>query len=218
MNELLQCIYCGAKDDLTRDHVPPKNLFIKPYPPNLLTVPACKDCNESYTLDDEYFRIAVSAEANRNKHPMGSKIWWDKVFGSTLVRSPKLKSVLAENISRVKRKIYNDRLLKNIPILNMDANRVNNILKKITKGLLWHHFQCLLPQKIDALVWMNPPFPDQVTRLLLNLKLERPHPHIFSYRYGLVKDIPNASIWGMQFYENTHFLIMMNTQDKQEND
>lgn len=151
MNEPLQCVYCGAKDDLTRDHVPPRNLFIKPYPPNLVTVPACKNCNESYSLDDEYFRIAVTAEANRNKHPIGSEIWWNKVFGSTLVRSPKLKSVLGENISRVKKKIDNSHLAQNVPVLNMDANRVNNILVKIIRGLLWHHYQRLLPKKINAL-------------------------------------------------------------------
>src|SRR5438034_6132874 len=41
------CVYCGREKKLTMDHVPPKLLFASPYPPNLPTVPSCRDCNRS---------------------------------------------------------------------------------------------------------------------------------------------------------------------------
>src|SRR5438128_12075787 len=48
------CVYCGREKKLTMDHVPPKLLFASPYPPNLPTVPYCRDCNASFQKDDDY--------------------------------------------------------------------------------------------------------------------------------------------------------------------
>lgn len=63
-----RCVYCGCADPLTVDHIPPKLLLFKPYPKNLLTVPACWGCNQSFMLDDEYTRnvIAIDIRAASN--------------------------------------------------------------------------------------------------------------------------------------------------------
>lgn len=62
------CIYCGTDRDITVDHVPPKLLLAQPYPANLITVPACFQCNQSFQKDDEYLRtmlcIDVRAQGN----------------------------------------------------------------------------------------------------------------------------------------------------------
>jgi hypothetical protein len=55
------CVYCGKKAT-TKDHVVPRCLLEKPYPPNLLTVPSCSACNEGYSKDEEYF-LAVMAQS-----------------------------------------------------------------------------------------------------------------------------------------------------------
>ena len=49
------CIYCGNTEDLTKDHIPPKTLFPKPRPSNLITVPCCKNCNGSFSLEKDLF-------------------------------------------------------------------------------------------------------------------------------------------------------------------
>jgi hypothetical protein len=53
------CVYCGSAAT-TRDHVPPKGLLDQPWPPNLRTVPACSSCNSSWSLDEQYFAIALA--------------------------------------------------------------------------------------------------------------------------------------------------------------
>ena len=63
------CIYCGKDRKLTVDHVPPKLLLSEPYPPNLLTVPACGDCNQSFMKDDEYTRTLVALDVRAANHP-----------------------------------------------------------------------------------------------------------------------------------------------------
>jgi len=84
-----ECIYCGARDNLTDDHVPPKALFPEPRPSDLITVPACLQCNKSYEKDDEYFRIAVLAQIEPDRDPGAARIWTDKVIRGTLWRSPR---------------------------------------------------------------------------------------------------------------------------------
>jgi hypothetical protein len=53
------CIYCGSREDLTFDHIPPKLFLASPYPNNLITVPACLPCNQSFQKDDEYTRTVA---------------------------------------------------------------------------------------------------------------------------------------------------------------
>ena len=69
VNEPKRCVYCGTENDLTVDHVPPKLLLARPYPPNLLTVPACMTCNQSFQKDDEYTRTMLSIDVRAAKNP-----------------------------------------------------------------------------------------------------------------------------------------------------
>ncbi len=48
------CIYCGNRAD-TREHIPSKVLLSEPYPENLPTIPACFECNNGFSADEEYF-------------------------------------------------------------------------------------------------------------------------------------------------------------------
>jgi hypothetical protein len=53
------CVYCGSIAT-TRDHVPPKLLLERPYPTDLWTVPACRDCNNGFSSDEEYLLVAMA--------------------------------------------------------------------------------------------------------------------------------------------------------------
>src|SRR6266404_736942 len=62
------CGYCGLNVATTADHIPPKLLLSRPYPENLVTVPACRRCNSSFQSDDEYTRFVVSVDLRAAKH------------------------------------------------------------------------------------------------------------------------------------------------------
>jgi len=53
-----QCVYCGSFPE-NRDHVPSKILLDKPYPDNLPVVPSCIECNNGFSIDEEYFACAI---------------------------------------------------------------------------------------------------------------------------------------------------------------
>ncbi len=62
------CVYCGRNGPVTRDHIPPKNLFAT-RPSNLITVPACEKCNRAACKDDEYFRLTITSRSDIGEHP-----------------------------------------------------------------------------------------------------------------------------------------------------
>jgi hypothetical protein len=59
------CAYCGREAPITKDHIPPQNLFPDPKPSNLITVPCCEECRSAWSDDDEYFRLAVVSASNQ---------------------------------------------------------------------------------------------------------------------------------------------------------
>lgn len=57
-------LFCG-KISQSKDHIPSKNLLEKPYPNNLLTIPACIKCNQSFSLDEDYFLNVLATLSER---------------------------------------------------------------------------------------------------------------------------------------------------------
>ena len=91
------CTYCPAPAG-TRDHVPPKALFPKPRPKDLVSVPACIACNAGYQLDDEYFAATVALRAGVTKSHPGRRLR-DKLFrGLREPQSAKFLEMLASHI------------------------------------------------------------------------------------------------------------------------
>lgn len=58
--QLSFCAYCGGSTE-SRDHVPSPVLLDEPYPDNLPVVGACVDCNQSFSIDEEYIACAIDS-------------------------------------------------------------------------------------------------------------------------------------------------------------
>lgn len=78
------CMHCGKgleKANSTREHVPSKCLLVKPYPEELMTLVACRDCNARYSRDEEYLYallsavISGSADPNKQKTPKAAHMF-----------------------------------------------------------------------------------------------------------------------------------------------
>jgi hypothetical protein len=128
------CYLCGTTENLTRDHIPPANLFPDPKPKNLITVDCCKSCNESFSKDDEAFRFWVSTSIFRSG--AGDWIWENKVVPSFVTRNKKLVQNARNYISS--QKIATPVGDIDAPILNFPRERARRYLTRITKGLLRH--------------------------------------------------------------------------------
>src|SRR4029453_234768 len=68
------CAYCEAPSPATRDHTPPKGIFPRPRPADLITVPACEPCNQGASVRDERFLTYLSLHVGMET-PLTSRLW-----------------------------------------------------------------------------------------------------------------------------------------------
>jgi len=118
------CIYCGARA-VTRDHVPPRLLLERPFPPNLRTVPSCLRCNHGASLDEQYFltligQVSISAS-------IAAKLESGGVIERTLARSPALEERLLNALGIDEQ--------TGAPFIRPETARVNKVVGKIALGL-----------------------------------------------------------------------------------
>jgi len=115
------CVYCGAHPD-TVDHVPSKVFLDDPPPPNLPTVDACSDCNQKFSLDEEYLACLVECVLSGTVSPGGLR---RKKVKRALARNPRLVGRL--NASK---KMDGESRL----VWEPEMARVRNVILKLAQG------------------------------------------------------------------------------------
>ncbi|MBT4483019.1 MAG: hypothetical protein HOC71_04995 [Candidatus Latescibacteria bacterium] len=202
--KIRKCFLCGSTNGLTRDHIPPKNLFKPPLPTDLITVPSCKKCNESYQLDEEYFRTFVATQGYNNK--IGKWVWNNKVINSTLKRSPALNTELLKNIINIDTYSLGGIYLGKQNSIVYDKKRINSVVEKICRGLFSHHHPEInitgMKCKINMVNVNN-----ETIKNLSSLKIRSIGKDTFIYWYGFSNKNLYDSFWAFLFYTRTMFSI-----------
>jgi hypothetical protein len=62
------CVFCG-RAPYSRDHCPSRILLDDPLPPNLPVVESCRNCNESFSLDEEYVACLLECVIQGSANP-----------------------------------------------------------------------------------------------------------------------------------------------------
>jgi len=193
------CAYCGELRELTRDHVPPRALFSRPRPGNLVTVPCCRRCNSEWSIHDEYFRFVIMLGIDSAKFPNESA---DSVRAINSLR--RLASAgFAQGLLRS----YESSPAR----LNIDRGRIEVVLHRIARGLFYHQTRTRLPQAVpfDFSEIVDPAKMSSVGRermCLLEARLVTIGRGNFRYAFELWPGPdPFETIWLMRFYDHRTF-------------
>jgi hypothetical protein len=211
--KITECVYCGEKKKTTKDHVISQNLFPEEYKKkNMIIVPCCVDCNRSFSLDEEYFRIFLCGAAlEHSRH--ADALFFTKVR-RCIQRRPQIISDMYKRMDLVdlytKSGIY---LGKRTRInFQQDWERYCNVLSKYVKGLFFHEFKRILPVDYKMIH-----YPGDLNMLqdsnyigYIN-KWNIDNQEIFAYGYARVPDT-NYSIWMTVFYDSIFFLSFTLTE------
>lgn len=195
------CAYCGAQRT-SRDHVPPRSLFVGENH-SFLTVPACDEHNGRRSDLDERFRDLVSFWVGIDT-PHTDALWANTLRG------------LAQN-----RKRYVDirRRVRWLPKsdqyqIPFPAEDFREALKWITRGLYWHHSRKVLPLNVSIEAQMiDPNVLKEWTAADLGLPLRNSIANgQFYYLGGITDDVPTASMWLMVFHHRLVASAMTDTE------
>ena len=139
------CAFCGKQfKGKTKDHVPPRNLFGKQPTGNLITVPACQECNGGSSKDDELLRF-LALELGASKHPASRQVSqsvFRSVFDPKQVGFTKYVANLVEPSP-----LWTPMELNGMQLgtMKFPMKRLKKTLHKIVKGLFYHERKHPLP-------------------------------------------------------------------------
>lgn len=213
------CAFCGSMEDLSKDHVPPKNLFPKPRPSDLITVSACSKCHSRTSKDDEYFRLNLCFRDDIGKHS-SARANWDSIFRSLKREEAKgLRNMFLNNL-------INIRLYTPLGIdvergfaYNVDMNRIRSVVERTVRGLFFAESCQSLEYNNEIRIYSDDDLeiqpPDVIEQLiqkilvpLHSIPLKKIGNEVFIYRHQIMSENPIYSVWFVSFYSKISFLCM----------
>lgn len=217
------CAYCGTSENLTDDHVPPKNLFPKPRPNNLISVPACPSCHSGTSKDDEYFRMKLCLRDDAGDHPSARAIW-DSIFRSLKKKEARgFQKLFLSDIRRVRLHTPSGLYIGRGFAYNVDMNRIRRVVERTVRGLYFAESCRPLGLDNDVRVYSNEDLELQPYEVLDQLRktilapLTKYTPkvignNVFSYRHQIMLENLIFSVWAITFYGYVHFLVLTGPQ------
>ena len=208
------CIFCQCRCADTKDHVPPRLIFPDPRPDNLITVPACEQCNRSFSKDDEYFRIYLSARQAGEEHS-GHKLLLEKSLRS-LERSAKFEQYWNSRL-RVFEKVRIDGTVDYVAQFQPDDTRLENFGERIVRGLFYHHHREPLQTDTSFNVWFDHGFDtmnqesqySEVSDLLRESEVYQVGA-VFSYQFEVANKDKTVTIWRLKFLDKIWCVVITN--------
>jgi hypothetical protein len=196
--EMGVCGYCGRFTMTDTEHVVHRGLFPKGYRGGVefVRVRSCKDCNNSVSADEDDFRnfCVLAGEKNEAKHelfygPMSR--YWNRPEGKGSLARAFSKMQMAAPVDHTRTRIFADQ-------------GVFRVARKIVRGLYYHHFRDVLPERYVELTVLYDGFPDEIKRAPEWRAL---NPQVFRYGFVVNDDEPGVhSGWAIEIYEAVAFV------------
>jgi hypothetical protein len=191
------CVICGLQPATTDDHVPPKGIFPKPRPSDLITVRTCLKCNKSTSDLDEIFKVFIGIAGGHS--PEGEKMFKEQT-SRTLQHNRRLKREIASTLRDVRVKTPEGVILGKRPAVLLNSKAHDQIIDKTIRGLHFHHTGVILGNAADIKVnWHY-----GLTKDMFDMSARWPTGVVgggqFIYKFVAQQEEPLASLWIFQFF------------------
>jgi hypothetical protein len=204
------CTYCGGLTEITMDHVVPRTLFTQPYPPDLITVPACEQCNNiNKSSDDTVFRDYLTLDLYGNQSS-GGRAAYPKVLRANERGQSKLAR-LATSASEMRPLVTSAGIyLGDFPTAKLEEGTIEGPLMTMVRGLYFYNHRERLPDEYQFSIvrifdWDLP----DVLRRMSPLHANGPYNYgdVFGYMYFKAAEDPFTTIWLMWFFNSVCFSV-----------
>jgi hypothetical protein len=212
------CVFFGSKGPLNDDHVPPKTLFPKPRPSNLIKVPSCITSNWGASKDDEYFRLVISMRHDTGDHPAVKAILPSVYRSLEKTKKRGFREALFNSMKDIDIVTADGIYLGTATGYNVDLRRLDSVAARITAGLYFHEFGTPVSENVRIKVYAldgvdaNSSAKLQLTEISKKvIKSSQPRifgDNVFVYWYQAAQNNTAMTVWGLAFYERFLFLAL----------
>jgi hypothetical protein len=175
----------------------------------LIKVPACLNCNNDPSKDDEFFRNVLVNDDRVRDHPQAQDIV--AAYDRSLLR-PKARRLTLSMLKKTRRipLISPAGILYHGTDLETDFTRESRVLTRIVQGLYFHEFQKLHPSENEIAVFSSNTMnkEDKAEKVLLELiacikekDKRKIGGDVFSYGWATAEDNPAGTFWVLGFFK-----------------
>lgn len=141
------CVHCGIELDetnSTQEHIPSKSLLMKPYPEELMTTAACRECNSSFSRDEEYLAALLSAVLAGSTDPKKQK---NARMAKTFMRRKGLRARIEETRVEIETLLGESQI-----IFVPELARVNRVIVKNARCHALYDLDRWLAEKPETVI------------------------------------------------------------------
>lgn len=219
-NEPQLCYICAepiAPEDRDKDHVVPKGLFNPEDRDNLITLPTHQSCNQSFAMDDEYFRLQITARAPHDSR--AKKLWGDPLPGTGPVmrgfhrpQSRGFKASVLKNLIPVDLHTEGGIYLGSGEMMLQEADRILRVVNRIVRGLYTRRTGKVLPADWPVSSDLMDGTKLQPMLKPLNIRFFDIGKRTFLYDSKHAEDDDREALFWLIFYNSVHFWGYTGTQ------
>lgn len=195
------CGLCGKEAALTTDHIPPRAIFLPPFPANLITINACASCNNGTSKNDEHFAVLLALLIGHNSY--FPPPYFLNMMSRLKEKNKKAYKRIQSNISSMsaftRAGIYLGK--RNAYTMDSEDNRVyDESIKKMARGLYYYHFGKVLAA--DDNLCFKVKFFYEINQNILTALADCHYGSKgeFAYLYSST-EVEGCTVWLFQFYE-----------------
>ena len=193
------CAICGIREATTRDHVPPKGIFLKPRPTNLITVPACVICNNHSSYVDQQFLVDLGVHVGYQGGE-GERFFTEHTL-KTLSKNRKLHRNIVNKIRPVNLTTPSGIVYEKAYAGEWNSEVHIKVMERIVRGLYYHHFSEILGLRSTVKTHFFQSLSDELVRISNDWNLYSFGSGDVVYKYArATQDSKTASVWLFQFY------------------
>ena len=202
------CIYCEASVANTVDHIPPKLLLPKPYPPNLVSVPACRNCNSSFQHDDEYFRAMLTARIGVDESSLGGTVLERMLRGLRRPQARRLLAAITNSVTSRELMSKDGKPLGRMPAFDIDVPRIVRSFEHLIRGFYWKDTGRTMPRRVLFRANVELERDAEAVKLMEQILAGTTLTEVgtaFRYAWRETPDQPYFSAWLLEFYGTEQF-------------
>lgn len=210
------CVICGVKKATTKDHVPPKSIFAKPRPSDLVTIPACHSCNVSGSVADEEFGAFVAMATTIKNNGSDKKLFHQRVV-KPLHHNKRLYRQIIDQSKAVTLVTPSGIIYDKAYQTHWNVEAHQKVMERTVRGLYFHHFSDILDKSTNFQIEAFETWPEEIINISKTLYQKSIGEEKLVYRFGkTMKNDYVATLWLFQFYQS-HLVLVITNNDPEFN-
>jgi hypothetical protein len=187
-------------------------------------VPACRECNDSYSKDDVYLRDVLVAHQEAGDCPQARDVQQAMLRSFSDPKQARYTSRFFSGVRVVNLTTPAGLLLPRQPAMVVESRRLDRVITRIIRGLFYHEFGERIPPDYEVRSFCVTDrlrqVPAEARDFIRNVfpifnwsPIRLVGPGVFAYRVSLMPRDGYTSMWLLAFYEKVHYFACVTRED-----